>query len=389
MGEPLLNPLLFQFIKYISDEADTSFASNGSALTEQNVLKLIEAGLDTVYVSFNGDEPKVFAQMMGGLSYEKIVSNVRKAVDLSNGTRLKLRSNVSITKANQDRVTRLKEQLEGEQLGPVTFSLCHNRGGNLRDRSVCDTPPMEIEHWECDVMKNTLFVDWQGKAHICDHDLHGHYLLGDLISEPLELVLRRRQELLDDSSALKICKGCNDIMRVGGAFPLQSQAGGTFRDWIYYLYQDLDDPLSEANEPMKWIFKIYQNENRVDRFANRLLEIEKRTHADLMLERTERLALGADRDRIARECDRIAGERDAIARERDVLAQLRTCEVREKDALAASARLIQTMLDERDQQFASLHLAYVAIRRDWAWRIIQMIRNDLSRICRAFKLSRP
>ena len=107
--------------------------------------------------------------------------------------------------------------------------------------------------------------------------------------------------MLDDSSALKICKGCNDIMRVGGTFPLQSQAGGTFRDWIYYLYQDLDDPLSEANEPMKWIFKIYQNENRVDRFANRLLEIEKRTHADLMLERTERLALGADRDRVARE----------------------------------------------------------------------------------------
>jgi sulfatase maturation enzyme AslB (radical SAM superfamily) len=347
MGEPLLNPLLCQFIKHVSNEAVTSFSSNGARLTEENLCKLLDAGLDTLYLSINGDCPVVFANMMGGLSYEKILANVRRAVSLSRGTRLKVGANVSITKANQDRVSRIKRRLEDEHLDPIGFSLCHSRGGNLRDPAVCDIPPMKVAHWACDVMKNTLFVDWQGRAHICDHDLHGEYELGDLISEPLEAVLERRENLLHDNSGLKICRECNDILRIGGTYPLASGEGGDFRDWILYLYQDLDEPLSEANEPMKWIFRIYQKENRTDRFANRLLGIEKAAQA------------------------RFQRTRDALIRERAILV--------------ADKERVQHLLDERDRQFAALHADYVAMRSDWLWRVVQMIRNDLDRICRHFR----
>jgi hypothetical protein len=338
MGEPLLNPLLLRFIKHISHEAVTSFASNGAALTPQNINRLIEAGLDTIYLSFNGDEPEVYSQMMGGLSYDKGLGNLRQAVALSNGTRLKIRANVSITKANQDRVTRIKSLLEDEAVSPVTFSLCHSRGGNLTDRAVCDTPAMEFSHLACDVMKNTLFVDWQGKAHICDHDLHGDYGLGDLTTEPLEAILARRQLLLEDSSALKICRECNDIMRVGGTLPLASGAGGSFRDWVYYLHQDLENPLSEASEALKWIFQIYQKENRTDRFANRLLAIEKAAQVDLA--------------RLRRDLDERGRQIDGIQRQ----------------------------LDERDRQFQALHTEYVAMRKHLVWRIIRMVSNDFKRM---------
>jgi hypothetical protein len=342
MGEPLLNPLICRFIAHVSGEATTSFASNGAALTEQNVSRLIEAGLDSIYLSFNGDEPGVFAEMMGGLSYDRILANVRRAVELARGSRLRLRANVSIAKANQDRVSRIKALLEKEEVGPVTFSLCHNRGGNLRDQNVCDTPPMEAERWKCDVMENTLFIDWQGKAHICDHDLHGDYQLGDLMTEPLALVLERRQKLLDDGSSLEICRSCNDIMKVGGTFPLASRAGGNFRDWVYYLFQDLDDPLSEANEAMKWIFRIYQKEGRADRFANRLLGIEKAAQGELREER------------------------------------------RAREALAGELESVQRTLDDRDREFAALHAEYSAMRRDRFWRVASMLRNDLKRIRRLF-----
>ena len=352
MGEPLLNPLLFRFIKHISDDAVTSFASNGAALTPQNISRLIEAGLDTVYLSFNGDEPGVYSKMMGGLSYDRAMDNLRQAVALSKGTRLKIRANVSITKANQDRVTRIKTLLESEAVGPVTFSLGHSRGGNLTDRNVCDTPAMDLTQLPCDVMKNTLFVDWQGKAHICDHDLHGDYGLGDLMTEPLETVLTRRQSLLEDSSALKICRECNDIMRIGGTLPLASGGGGNFRDWVYYLHQDLEDPLSEASEPLKWIFQIYQKENRTDRFANRLLAIEKATQAELQLTRRE-LA-----DRIAKS-NSIQFQFDERGRELD---------------------RVQRLLDERDRQFQALHQDYVAMRRHLVWRIVRMVRNDFKRV---------
>jgi hypothetical protein len=378
MGETLLNPLIFDFIRHVSGDAVTSFASNGALLTEENIRKLIEAGLDRIYFSFNGDEPGVFTTMMGGLSYERVLAQVRSAVALARGTRLTLRANVSITKANQGRLTRIKTLLEGEKLGPVTFSLCHNRGGNLKDEAVCDTPAMDAGHWTCDVMKNTLFVDWQGRAHICDHDIHGEYGLGDLMSEPIETVLRRRDELLRDSSALAICRQCNDIMRIGGTLPLASGGGGNFRDWIYHLHEDLDDPLSEANPAMRWIFKIYEKEGRTDRMVNRLLGLERA----------------------------LTAERDALLVQRDELAFLRDMFTADRAAVAADRSAIQGRLDERDRQFAALHAEYtavvkrledqgrqlsdlhaehVAMKRDWVWRLARMIRNDVRRLLGAIR----
>jgi len=120
-----------------------------------------------------------------------------------------------------------------------------------------------------------------GKAFICDHDIHGEYGLGDLIAEPLEAIVERRQKLLDEGLSFKICRECNDIMRIGDSPILESGAGGIFRDWIYDLYKETGDPLSEANEPFKWIYKMYEKENRVDRLVNRLLRIEKSLQAEL------------------------------------------------------------------------------------------------------------
>jgi sulfatase maturation enzyme AslB (radical SAM superfamily) len=293
MGEPLLNPEIYRFIEYVSPYATTSFASNGSALTESNIRKLIDAGLDLVYFSFNGDEPDVFLKMMGGLSYEKVLTNLRNAVRLSRGSRLKIQANVSITKANQDRISRIKEMLDEEGVGPILYSLCHSRGGNLLDKSVCDTPPMPVERWGCDVMKNTLFIDWRGKAFICDHDIHGEYGLGDLLAEPLETVLGRRAKLLDEGLSFKICQQCNDVMRIGDSPILESGAGGIFREWIYDLYKETDDPLSEATPSFKWVYQIYKKEGRLDRLLNHLLKVEKSAQAEITALQVEVTALQA------------------------------------------------------------------------------------------------
>jgi hypothetical protein len=345
MGEPLLNPLLERFVRHVAAEAQTSFASNGSALTGANVRSLIDAGLDQIYLSFNGDEPEVYARMMGGLSFERVLGNVRQAVQLARGTQLKLLANVSITKANRDRVTAIRKLLEAEGVGPVTFSLCHNRGGNLQDPAVCDTPPMNAEHWECDVMKRTLFVDWQGKAHICDHDLHGEYVLGDLMSEPLNAILERRSHLVADNSGLKICRQCNDVMKMGGTLPLESGAGGDFRNWLHYLFADLSDPLGEANPAMRWIFQIYSHEGRLDRLVNRLIRLERAAHA--VQSSTEKRRM-----QTARELEQRNRELDERNRE----------------------------LNERDREFAELHRAYVRLRRSFGWRIQNMLVNDVRRV---------
>jgi MoaA/NifB/PqqE/SkfB family radical SAM enzyme len=365
MGEPMLNPLIYKFIKHVSHEAKTAFSSNGAVLTEQNVLKLIDAGMDTIYVSFNGDEPELYEKMMGGLNYDKALANVRRAVQLAKGTQLKVRANVSITKANQDRLSQIHELLDKEEVGPVSFSLCHSRGGNLTDTDVCDTPPLGVENWACDVMKSTLTVDWQGKVHICEHDLHGEYELGDLMREPLEVVLERREALLKDSRALEICRGCNDVLRAADTPPLESKAGGLMRDWIYYIYQEVDDPFSSANEVMKWIYRIYLKEGRTDRLVNRLVQYEKEANERFLEARTSVESLTRDRDNILRDLEASKADRENL--------------VKDVEAIKREKEKIQALLDERDAQFASLHADYVAVRRDPVWRFSSMLRRTFGR----------
>jgi MoaA/NifB/PqqE/SkfB family radical SAM enzyme len=54
MGEPTLNPNLYRFIEYFRGRVPTFITTNASALTPRNIEKLINAGLGTIIVSFNG-----------------------------------------------------------------------------------------------------------------------------------------------------------------------------------------------------------------------------------------------------------------------------------------------------------------------------------------------
>jgi len=131
-----------------------------------------------------------------------------------------------------------------------------------------------------------------------------------------------------------------EMMSAERTFPLESGAGGSCREWIQYLHQDAHRAMADANEPLKRIFALYQRENRADRLVNRLVAIEKALHAELQKERA------------------------AVA------------------VLSRENKFVQRMLDDKDRQYASLQTEFVALRNDWAWRTIRMIRGRLGRVRR-------
>ena len=351
MGEPLLHPLLPRFIAHVSREAFTGFACNGAALTEQNVRTLQAAGLDVIYLSFNGDEPALYERMMGGIKFDRVLGHLRRAVALARGTRLQINANVSVTRANRHRLTQVRQLLNDEGVVQITFSMCHSRGGNLRDPDVIYTPPMPDDPGHCEVIKHTLFVDWRGRAHICDHDLHDEHLLGDLTTEPLETVLARRQQLIDHGLPFKMCHDCTDLLK-GGFHLFQNDVGGRLPEWVYELFKDPDaaGPLSEATSALKWIYRIYEQHGRVDRFANKLLAIEKILQADLARERAAHAALRTEIEQWKREVS--------------VLAET----VRE--------------LDETRDRLARCDAELAALRADPGWRALETARRIGARLAR-------
>jgi hypothetical protein len=129
------------------------------------------------------------------------------------------------------------------------------------------------------------------------------------------------------------------------AFPLESRAGGNYRDWIHSLHRDTGEALSDVGDPMRRIFRICQMENRTDRLVSRLVWIEKSVQ-------------------------------EALSRERA-----------EAQALASENRFIKRMLDDRDREFSALQAEFLALKRNWIWRAIRAVRCDLGRLRRLVRPS--
>jgi hypothetical protein len=53
---------------------------------------------------------------------------------------------------------------------------------------------------------------------------------------------------------------------------------------------------------------------------------------------------------------------------------------RPDDALSRENRFIQRLLDDRDRQFAALQGEVAALKRDWAWRTLSLLRRGTIRL---------
>ena len=81
-GEPLLDPLLIERIRFIkSQELFCNFISNGSLWNSEFSDTIIRAGLDEVRFSFYGQNQTVYEKIHRGLSYETTRMGINSLLD--------------------------------------------------------------------------------------------------------------------------------------------------------------------------------------------------------------------------------------------------------------------------------------------------------------------
>ncbi len=79
LGEPLMHPRLPQMIAQAKAlGAPVELITNGTLLTERLARRLIEAGLDRLWVSLDGATPESYADVRLGASLPKVIANVKR-----------------------------------------------------------------------------------------------------------------------------------------------------------------------------------------------------------------------------------------------------------------------------------------------------------------------
>lgn len=79
-GEPLLQPLLIDMIKYAKEKGipRVYFTTNATLLTEELARKIITSGVDSITFSVDGGTAQTYEKIRRGASYKKVANNIER-----------------------------------------------------------------------------------------------------------------------------------------------------------------------------------------------------------------------------------------------------------------------------------------------------------------------
>jgi MoaA/NifB/PqqE/SkfB family radical SAM enzyme len=259
-GEPLLNPALFDMIRYANGKGiPTRFHSNGALLDAARAEKLLDAGPNLVSFSIDGFEKEPYERVRVGATFEKTLENVFRFLELRRARGLKKpyvviekiifnsQKESADSRANMaDLTRRFKEAGADEVVEKAEYEWAEERapesGCAGRTLSKCTFP------WYA------MVVLWNGKVTPCPQDFWGKLEMGDLATTPLRAIwngeayraLRRAYGV--NIGSLALCRKCDRLKRktVGG-LPLQ------------YMVTFLTDHLVGYNAFRRWLGTAERN----------------------------------------------------------------------------------------------------------------------------------
>ena len=251
-GEPLMNPALFDMIRYANAaRLKVRFHTNGALLDEVKARRLLEAGPDLVSFSFDGFTKETYERVRVGATFEKTRDNILRLVALRRKLGLK-KPYVVIEKirfrtrdaggdpaavqalcrqfleAGVDEIIEKEEYVWAAPAAPEV--------GGERSFSVCTFP------WYA------MVICADGTVTPCPQDFHAVLKLGNAWETSLNEIWngpayrQLRAQFAMDIESLTICRTCDRLRRktVGGV-PLQ------------YMATFLTDQLLSYGRLRKWL----------------------------------------------------------------------------------------------------------------------------------------
>jgi MoaA/NifB/PqqE/SkfB family radical SAM enzyme len=216
-GEPMIDVKLYDKIEYAKQRGiqTTTIYTNAALLSGDKARNLIRAGLDKLYVSFDGATKKTFETIRLPLSFDQVSENVRNFYTL----RRELKSStpkvyLTFTNVNQGKEEIDKFRRDWTPYSDKIFIIdCHDWAGQA------EVALQEANHgprWPCVYLWKSMTVLYTGEVTICCMDIRGSESVGDANKQSLREVWRgatmRRIRAAHRSHEYKdvnLCKGCS------------------------------------------------------------------------------------------------------------------------------------------------------------------------------------
>ncbi|MFH1645294.1 MAG: radical SAM protein [Candidatus Omnitrophota bacterium] len=221
LGEPLLDKEIFEKVSYIKNRDKSirvSFVTNAMLLSETTAERLISSGLDEVRISIDAITKQTYESIRVGLCYEKVVSNVKKMLEL------KKEKNVLLPKV---RLAFLEIGVNNNESRPFLKYWKHKADNVEIDFSRDWAGQKEfpdgrsphllniVKENPCDLLWKEMTVQADGKVVLCCNDYEGRVVLGDLNNNDIKSVWNselynyyRKKHINKERDSVKLCDKC-------------------------------------------------------------------------------------------------------------------------------------------------------------------------------------
>ncbi len=223
-GEPLLNPRLFDMIRYARErDIRVRFHTNGCLMTEDKAAAIIDAQPDLISFSIDGFEKDAYEKVRIGGTFDETVANVMKLLELRRKSRKKL-PYVVVERIN----------FAGQEISPEAEKKAAALHKEFLAAGVNEVVVKEEFVWAEDEMAKretpqtykkctfpwyAMVVGWNGDVTPCPQDFFAKMVMGNLAEQTVEEVWNGEQyrdlrdNLQNDLDALDMCRRCDRLCR--------------------------------------------------------------------------------------------------------------------------------------------------------------------------------
>ena len=216
VGEPLLNPEIFDMIRYCKEKGiPTGISTNATILSEEYSHRLIESGLDYITFAFDGVNREIYETYRKGADFDKVRSNILTFLRVKRALRSDIFCIIQMVALKENRrdgpaLSRMWKR-EGINSVRIKKDEVHNEGSAIPDDNKT-RPPRRHRCYQ--LWRGPMYIHYDGTGFPCCYtypeDAIGNIKRNTLreIWNSERIVRMREAHIRGDLRDYEACRNC-------------------------------------------------------------------------------------------------------------------------------------------------------------------------------------
>jgi hypothetical protein len=221
-GEPLMHPRIFDMIAYCrANGLRSEISTNSTLLDERKAKKILDTGLDAIYLCLDGMRPETYEAIRVNADYKRTNQNIRRFIDMKIASGLK-RPYINLQMIQMQKTAPEVEEFVKVWSIPgvdnINVKPFDSWAGQDQNISLLSTeqPVLPVKRYPCPNLWYHVHIYWDGNLAMCDRDYNSLFPLGNVKDGVMkawngpEMQELRRLHVTNQVGGVSPCNTCTE-----------------------------------------------------------------------------------------------------------------------------------------------------------------------------------